>query len=256
MLGDAQVSDQLAAMLAAIDVPAPPTSNIILRASTFPAPSSRRALISRNAVAAAIAAALALAALPIVAPGFAQSLEARIAALLQWTPPPSPPKAVKSAMVSRHVTLEEAQRLVGYRIVPPAGLPHDAAETSIVATPAAVYSKTTHAWRVGAPSLTFSYRRADGREFGLLVDAYDPRTGPPPRYMFNADERTPDGLPKRYWNFAWRNAGQITSAVADENLTRREIEAIRAAMHGAELPYATTRDELNAGTVVKMYAAP
>jgi hypothetical protein len=256
MLADAAISTRLAAMLAGIEVPATPTAAIVLQASRFTAQPSRRTAIARNAVAAAIAAAVVLAALPIVAPGFAQSLEARIAALLQWTPPPPAPKTVKSAMVSRHVTLAEAQRLVGYRIVPPIGLPRDAVETSLIATPTGVYSKTTHAWRVGPPSLTFSYRRAAGREFSLLIDAYDPRTGPPPRYMFNADERTPDGLPKRYWSFAWRNGGQITSAVADENLTQREIEAIRAAMHGAKLPYATTRDELNAGTVVKMYAAP
>jgi hypothetical protein len=255
MLGDAPLSNRLAAMFAAIEVPAVPANEIMLRASTLAAPASRPGLAPRSAVAAGIAAAIVLAALPIIAPGFVQSWQARIAALVEWTPPPPAPKAVRSAMVSRHVTLEEAQRLVGYRIVPPSGLPHDAIETTIVATPTAVYSKTTNTWKVGAPSLAFSYRRAGGRDFGLLVDAYDPRTGAPPKYIFNADERAPNGLPKRYENFAWRNGGQITSVV-DENLTRREIETIRAAMRGVALSTATTRASLNAGSIVKMYAAP
>jgi hypothetical protein len=86
-----------------------------------------------------------------------------------------------------------------------------------------------------------------------MADDYDPRTGLPPKYIFNADEIGPDGLPKRYRNFAWRNGNQEMSIVADATISAAEIEAMRVAMHGIPLQLATTRAELNAGSIVKKY---
>jgi hypothetical protein len=193
---------------------------------------------------------------PIVAPGIVQNFQARLAQLLQWAPPPPAPKSVDSAIASHTVNLREAQRLVRFQIIPPTGLPRDAVLESIVATPVAVYSNVTHSWGVGPPTLTFSYWRAGGRKFSLLADDYDLRTGPPPKYIFNADEIGPNGLPKRYRNFAWRNGNQEISILEDANINSSEIRAIRTAMHGAPLRFATTRAELNAGSIVKRYTAP
>lgn len=258
MLTDKQIANRLNDMIAAIEAPAPPVSELLARASRVEEPqlSYSANSIRGMAVAAAIVLALILTAMPIVAPGIVQTLQARLTQLVQWTPPPRAPKSVDSAIVSHTVNLRQAQRLVRFQIVPPTGLPRDAVLESIVATPVAVYSNVTHSWSVGPPSLTFSYRRAGGRKFALRAEDYDPRTGPPPKYIFDADEIGPNGLPKRYRNFAWRNGDQEISILEDANIDSSEISAIRTAMHGTPLHLATTRAELNAGSIVKRYAAP
>lgn len=69
------------------------------------------------------------------------------------------------------------------------------ADVDIRTTPTGVYSKETHAWRVGPPEVTFVYRRAGGREFVLIADRYDPHGEQPPKYMFEAKNPTADGRP-------------------------------------------------------------
>jgi hypothetical protein len=51
-----------------------------------------------------------------------------------------------------------------------------------------------------------------------MADDFDPRTGAPPKYIFNADEIGRNGLPKRYRNFAWRNGNQEVSILDDANI--------------------------------------
>jgi hypothetical protein len=258
MFDDAALRERLHTMIAAIETPAVPTGTISMHASRPEAsfPPGKEGRITRVAIAASIAFALSLAVAPLVAPSVVETMRARIARLMLWSPPPPAPKSIDAAMVSRVVSLQAAQTLVDFLIVPPSGLPRDVVATKIFATPTAVYSEAERAWRLGAPSLNFLYRRLNGRQFSLQVAAYDPREGAPPRYMYNADEIGPDGLPKRYENFAWRNGGQRTSAIADTGLSAEEIEAIRVAMHGISLRPATTRAELMGGSIVKKYAVP
>lgn len=262
MFTDAQLAPRLKQMIVGINVPPAPVAVILSQASRPHAiprrdvPWARVETARRAAVLAGVVVGVLIFATPFVAPSIAQTLQARIAQLLQWTPPPPAPKSVRSAMVSREVSLKEAQALVPFHIVAPAGLPRDAVFEKLVATPTGVYSKATHSWSVGAPSLMFSYRRPHGREFSLLVDSYDPRTGSPPKYIFNADEIGADGLPKRYSNFAWRNGGQITSILQDATISAAEIETIRVAMHGTPLHLVYSRAGLGAGSIVKQYAAP
>lgn len=258
MFDNSALRERLHAMIAATEIPAVPTGTILMHASRPEAslPPGKEGQIARVAIAAAIVFALILGAVPIVAPSVVETLQARIARLLQWTPPPPAPKSIDAAMVSRVVSLQAAQTLVTFRIVPPSGLPRDVVAAKIIATPTAVYWKAEHAWHLGATSLAFSYRRSDGRQFSLLVDAYDPRAGTPPKYMYNGDEIGANGLPKRYDNFAWRNGGQCTSSIASRDLTAREIETIRVAMRGVSLPLTATRAGLAEGSIVKKYAAP
>jgi hypothetical protein len=254
MLTDVQLANRLETMFAGIEVPAPPVGRLLAQASQRQVRLPSHAwTAARIAVAAAIIVGAVFSATPIVAPGIVQTVEARLARLLQWTPPPAAPRSVDSAMVSRAVSLREAQTLVRFPIVPPAGLPHDAVFVKLVATPTAVYSKPTHSWSIGASSLTFWYRRTHSREFGLLADIFEPRTGPPPKYIFDADEIGPNGLPKRHMNFAWRNGNQEMSIVQDANISAAEIGAIRIAMHGILLRPSATHAELNSGSIVKKY---
>ncbi|HEY1654928.1 MAG TPA: hypothetical protein VGF86_07440 [Candidatus Tumulicola sp.] len=244
-------------MIAGIEAPVSPASDILLRASRPDSrPSRGGPPVAGMAAVAAAAAGIVLAATPLVAPGLVAPLAARIAELMQWTPPPSPPKSVNAAMVPRLVSLATARSLVTFRIVPPTGLPRDVVSEKIFATPIGVYSKITHAWTVGPPSLTFSYRRSNGREFQFSAEKYDPHAGAPPKYLFDADETGPNGLPKRHEHFAWRNGDQSMSATEDDDLATAEIEAVRAAMHGTPLRRATSRAELHSGVIVKQYRIP
>lgn len=258
MLTDAHIATRLQRTIDAIVPPAAPVNLLLARRATSHVFSLRRgpSSVQRLAVAAGILVMLTLVTTPLVAPGFVQTFQTRLAQLLQWAPPPPPSKAIESGMVQRRVTLDEARRLVGFHLVAPAGLPRGAVLENIVAIPVAIYTKRTHSWTVGAPSLTFSYRRSGGGEFALTIDEYDSNAGPPPKYIFNADEKGPDGLPRRYRNFAWRNGDQETSVVADANISAWEAEAIRGAMKGTPLPLATTRAQLNDGSIVKRYGVP
>jgi hypothetical protein len=192
---------------------------------------------------------------PLAVPGVAQTIEQRLAALLQWAPPPPAPKSVTDAMVPNEVTVASAQRLVHFQIVPPVGLPHDAGSPKIFLTPTGAYDKSAHTWSVGPPNLTFKYRRANGREFALSAGAYDPAR-PQPKYMFDGDELGPNGLPKRHEHFTWRNGDQSMSATEGDGLSAREIRAIVAAMHGTAQHPATSRSELNSGKTNVMNRLP
>ncbi len=96
---DLEIASRLNDMIAGIESPAPPLERLpenASRAQTRP-PRDVRTMATRTAVAAAIVAALGLCALPLVAPGIAETVGARLTQLLQWTPPPPAPKSVASA---------------------------------------------------------------------------------------------------------------------------------------------------------------
>jgi hypothetical protein len=86
--------------------------------------------------------------------------------------------------------------------------------------------------------VSFSYRRADGRGFLLIADRYDPQGERPSKYMFEAMAPAPDGRPVlvKHERFAWRNGNQIMTAVEGHDISAREIDAIRVAMHGTAVP--------------------
>jgi hypothetical protein len=252
MFSDTRISAALDAMLPRIDAPPVPLSGILRRAAQPQTDPQRGRRYEGLAIAAAVA--LTIVALPAVAPGFVQSVEAQVAQILQWQPPPAAPAHVVSAMKSQTVTLATAASMVAFAIVPPAGLPSDVRRVNISTIPIAVYSKITHAWRAGSPAIAFNYRRADGRSFSLMADKIDPKAGPPSRYMFSDEGTAPDGreILVRHEHFAWRNGSQIMT-VTDEGISAREIEAIRVAMRGTAVTRADTRAELNSGTEVKRY---
>ncbi len=84
MVGDAQLRDYFTAMLQSVEAPAVPLESIQQR---MHAPSSLHYDRRPFAIAAAAAAVL-IVALPIASPGVVQTLEAKIAAILHWSPPP------------------------------------------------------------------------------------------------------------------------------------------------------------------------
>ncbi|HEY6450916.1 MAG TPA: hypothetical protein VIX60_09590 [Candidatus Cybelea sp.] len=254
MFTDARIAAALDTMLAGIETPPVPLAQIRQKlARTQPTPRFGSRFYA--AAVGAAAAALLMFALPSVAPGFTQTIEAEIEAIVRWKPPPPPPKSVESAMRSQTGTLAAAQSRVSFKIVPPTGLPRNVVSEKIVTTPTGVYSKTTHSWSVGSPAVTFIYRRADGRTFMLLADRFDPRQGPPSKYMFEGMDRIQNGreLIVRHENFTWRNGDQSMSAVAGEGISASEIAGVRHAMGGIAVPGTwPPRD----GTVEKRYRIP
>lgn len=253
MLTDARLAAALDTILR--DIEAPPVPLAAIRQRVARAQPRPRAALRFYLPACAATAALLVFALTAIAPGFTQTIEAQIEAILQWKPPPPPPFAVDSAMRSQNGTLAAAQSRVSFRIVPPAGLPKDVVSERIVTTPAGAYSKITHSWSVGSPAVTFTYRRADGRTFMLMADRFDPREGPPSRYVFEGMDRMHNGreVMVRRENFTWRNGDQSMSAVAGEGISASEITAVRDAMDGIAVPGTwPPRD----GTIVKQYRIP
>jgi hypothetical protein len=253
MSTDARISSALATIIHGIEVPPAPLRDILRRSEQPQSLPQQTPPYFRIAIAAM--AALIIIAIPFRSPGLVQSVEARIAAILQWTPPPPPPKSVTSAMRSQTATLAAAQARVPFTIAAPAGLPNDVKSETIVTTPTAIYYKTTHSWRVGTPAIDFVYHRAGGRSFSLMADQLDARTGPQPKYVFDADSLTVRGghvALVKHENFAWSNGNQVMTVIAD-GISVREIEAIRVAMRGVPLPLAQTRAALNSGTIVKQY---
>lgn len=257
MFTDARITAALQTMVHGIDAPTVPLSEIQRKISQ-PQPVQRHS--SRYSIigTAAAAAALLVVAFPSIAPGFVQSVEARIAAVLQWQPPPPPPQWLTSAMSSQTATLATAQSRVPFKIVPPAGLPADIVSAKILTTSTVLYSKATHSWRKGTPDVAFTYRRADGRSFTLLADQFDPQAGPPPKYMFQDMGPAPDGRPVlvKHEHFAWRNGNQVMTVSEDDNISAREIEGIRVAMGGVALPRAETRRALDSRTSIKLHLIP
>jgi hypothetical protein len=185
---------------------------------------------------AAIAAALVLAALflPVLAPGLARSLEADVATMLHWTPPPPAPRKVWSAMAPQPATLAQAQARVDFTIVPPDGLPSGASLERISTTAPGVYSKRSRSWSVGNASVAFIYRRESGGEFILWASRADPREGPPSKYMFEDMDRRSNGheVVIRRDRYTWRNGTQTMTAITGDALNGQEIVAIRGAMRG------------------------
>ncbi len=250
MLADAQIRNALAAMLHDIDPPPVPLHAIQERferrspAKHLP-PAKIRLALATSAIVAVLFLALASSSRE-----FIRTIEERVASILQWAPPPSPPRSLSSAISSQTATVWSAQQQVSFRIVPPAGLPNDITRRRVWMTPSLVYSKLTRKWSKGDLEITFSYDRTRHRSFELVADRFDPRFGRPPKYMFE-DDSTNGRMLIRHPNFAWRNGNQEMSATASGDISVGEIEAIRDAMHGVPLQGAETHSGLNAGTLVK-----
>lgn len=252
MLRDAQISAGLRAMLDRIEVPPVALDAIHKRSAGMPRRERRRGGFSFALTAAA--AVLAVVALPTVAPGLTQSLEARIEAILRWKPPPPAPAAVESAMRSHTGTLAQAQARVNFAIVAPAGLPKDVVSETVTTVPTGVYSRITRSWSVGSPAVWFVYGRRGGSSFTLLADRFDPREGPPSKYVFlDKGERNGHEVLERYDTFTWRNGDQVMSAASGKGLSAAEIGRIRAAMHGIPIPGVWPPQN---GSIEKQYRMP
>jgi hypothetical protein len=250
MLADAQIAQALTAMMQEIEAPTVPLAGIRRRiaSQTHRRRSPQVLRIALSAAAAAIA--LAFVAFPSVTFGLVQTAEQRLAGILQWTPPPPPTDSLSSKISSHSADIASAQSRVSFKLVPPAGLPSDVTHERIWTTPVLVYSKVTHAWSKGDPEVTFVYDRTRSRSFVVITDRYDPRFGPPPRYMYENDS-TGGRMLVKHRNFTWRNGDQETGVTESTDLSAAEIEAIRTAMRGTPIPPAQSRAELNSGTLVK-----
>jgi hypothetical protein len=241
--------------VAAIPAPAAPVSNILSRAAQPERVSPRRfSVLAKYAIAAAAAMVLVSLSLPFAAPSLAQTIEAKIQALLGWTPPPPAPRSVTDAMKARAVTLDEARSLVNFELQPPVGLPGDVVAHTIYAAPSGVYDNATHKWHVGAVTLSFVYRRTGNRFFTVAIGRFDPSSPAPAKYIYDADDTGANGLPKRFENFAWRNGDQVTQIVA-EQLDAVQIGAIRTAMGGIPIKSAS-RAALNSREIIKLRVGP
>ncbi|MBV8117216.1 MAG: hypothetical protein JOY69_04100 [Candidatus Eremiobacteraeota bacterium] len=256
MFAENSIAGALSATLQRIDVPACPLAAIRARIGSArqlpPLPERRRLpqtlLVALGATAAALA--LVVVTFPSTTLGFVQTVEQRTAAILGWTPPPPPPKSLSSRVASQAADLVSAQARVGFRIVPPAGLPSDIIRARVWTTPTLIYSKVAHSWSKGEPVVTFAYDRTRHRSFNILVSRYNPRFGPPPKYMYEEDSTGGRRLVK-HLNFEWRNGDQETGAIESADLSVSEIKAIRSAMHGTAIPPAANRAERNSGTLEK-----
>jgi len=257
MFTDERISTALEAMIRGINPPPVPLSEIQRKIPRAQAAPRNASLYARVALGTAAAIAITVIALPSISPAFVQTIGDRYRAALQalgGIAPPPAPKTLVSALSSQDATLATAQSRVHFTIVPPAGLPKDAASAKIWTTPTGVYSKASHTWRMGSPAVTFFYQRAKGRSFPLIADRFDPQVGMPGKYMFEARDPRPDGRPVlvKHERFVWRNGNQVMEAIEGDGINASEIETIRAAMHGIALP----RRELHApdsGTNSKLY---
>lgn len=253
MLAESRIAPLLEAMLASFDVPPAPTRAILDRAKSAPHAEPARAVPrARFALVAGATIALIFALFPkasialierVVVDSYAAAYR-----VMGWTPPPNPPRALENAGASERLSLAAARREVPFTLVLPTGLPSDAVLAGIRTVPVLSYDKAKHVWSKDSPALAFEYRRGAGRTFGLLVEKDDPRTGPPPQFMYEAED-LPGGkiaLTKRS-HYAWTNGDQMTSATA-AGITSAEIEAIRAAMNGQPVLHNATE------TVTRRYS--
>jgi hypothetical protein len=233
MFTEARIAAGLDAMLRQIDVPPVPLAQIRERGSRKRFAWRKRERILWPAAAAAAALLLVFAA-PTVAPGFVQSVEAQIEALLRWKLPPPAPKSVWSAMRPVEVTLAAARSRVPFTLVLPTGLPPDVVSREIYLASPGVYSKATRSWSVGEPMTTFVYRRENGTSFSLRANRFDALAEPPSKYIFEDMDRMRNGheVIVRHNVFTWRNGDQAMGAVEGEGISATEIVAIRTAMHG------------------------
>ncbi len=237
MFSETRISLALEAAMKTIEAPPVPLASIRARAARVALASGRTPPLVPSVAAAVLVMLLAVAA-PLASSGLVQSVEAQIEALLRWKPPPPAPPAVWSAMRQVPVTLAQARAHASFTLVPPAGVPRDVRSRLIYAAPPGVYSKKTHRWSVGAPIVTFVYRRAGGRSFSVGAGRFNPAEGPPSKYLFEDMDRTANGreVILRRDVFTWRNGDQVMTAIAGEGIDAAEIAAIRSAMHGVTIP--------------------
>ncbi len=260
MFDDAWINSTLTTVISDIAPPPAPLSQILQRASRSRVAPSKGARRLQPAIGtfAAIVGAIAIG-LPLVAPGLVESVETRIAQILKWSPPPvPPPRSLASRLRPHSATLASAQARVPFKIVLPEGLPHDVRLTSIATSPSGVYDKVTRTWQLGSQAVYFTYQRSRGRSFTLLADRFDPRTGPPSRYMYEDTGKVRNGMPVlvRHEKFTWRNGDQVIMATDGTGIRADEIRAIRSAMHGVNIAAAQTSGALDSGTIDKMYPGP
>lgn len=258
MYTDARISAACTAMLDSIHAPHVPIQSIRNRmaSSQSVTPRHHPSCWMRPVLAAAVLVSVVAVATPIVSPGLVQSLEQRLAAMLGgWQPPPAAPRSVLNALKAQRTSLAAAQARVPFTIVPASGLPSDVTGRTLWIGPTGVYDKTIRQWSVGTPALTFVYHRTSGRTFSILADSYDPRTGPPGKYMYEDTGLVRNGQPVliRHHKFAWRNGNQVMTAIAGDGISSAEIESIVSAMNGTLIPPAQSPDAENAGTIVRMY---
>lgn len=255
MLAESRIAPVLESMLSVIGSPPSPTRAILDRAATaLPAEPRRIRPYARFGLVAAATIAVVFAIFPktsvalierIVVDSYAAAYR-----VIGWTPPPNPPKGLDKAGGSEQVSLAAVRTRVPFRVVPPADLPSDAVLAGIHTMPVLSYDEAKHVWSKDSPALTFEYRRADGRTFQLVAEKDDPRTGTPPRSIFEAED-LPGGkiaLTKRA-HYAWTNGDQMTSVTAD-GITVGEIKAICATMNGQPVHHNAPE------TVTKRYSLP
>lgn len=237
MSADARLRTELAAMLDAIEAPAVSIAEI-RRRQNVPVPSTP----SRTRFGAWLTAAVALIvlSLPLTSPAVMEAIEQRyraaLVALGGEAPPQAPPGFAERLEVEGG-NLAAAQARVPFTIVPPAGVPSDARLIKIATAQTGTYDRSIRTWRVDARAVTFSYARAHGRSFVLMADRFDPNDATISKYIFEAEDPGSDGRPVliKHEHFAWRNGSQVMSATEGRELSAREIERIRSAMHGIAL---------------------
>ncbi len=247
-----QLHDGFVAMLNDLEVPEPPLAGIRARIEG-PVPSSASLMSRRWLATAASVAVVATIALPLAAPAVVESLEARVAAILHWTPPAQPiPTSLRPALQGSNVDFEAARKAVNFALVAPAGLPGFAKPSFIRVASAGIYSAQTHAWTRGSKYVEFGYQRADGGDFVLIAASAESLRAPLSRYMFEDRGADKAGNPilVRRERFVWRNGDQVTAAIVSEHLSAAEIVAIRDAMHG--IPIATAWPPTASPNAVKM----
>ena len=205
-------------------------------------PSGRR--ISARVAIASAAVLVAGLFLTTGSPALMQSLQDRYVAALHAAGigpriPNALPLEIRSVTNPAQVSLATAKQRANFVLVPPVGLPHDIVNRRIFAAPLAVWSKQGNTWSADGVQVTFAYVRSDGRAFNIIADRYSARSLPAPRYIYNADDVPRNGKPNvrdRRENFVWRNGDQVLHVVTSAAIGAREIDQIRAAMHGTPLP--------------------
>lgn len=259
MLPDTRIKANVEAIVRSVEAPSVPWPDIQRRIQQPQANERRAPIYARFAMAAAVVVIAIFLASPSRSLALIQNIEARYRAALQalggYAPPPAPASFV-SSLSPEGATLTTAQSRVSFTIVSPAGLPKGIISKKIETTPKGIYSRETRSWRVGSQIVTFAYRRAGGRVFVLIADRFDPRTGLPAKYLFEARNPAPDGRPVivRRENFAWRNGSQIMSVAEGDGISASEIRAIRVAMHGTALSLPESRDRKFGGSFIRLPA--
>lgn len=261
MYADARLSAAIESMVRGIEAAPAPISAIRVRMSAplVLAP-RRKTSFTRYVVAAAAVIALFFAIFPKTSLALVEGIVVNgyqaVWKVIGWTPPPRPSKTLERSVVSESGSLAAAQSKATFRIVPPAGLPSGIVSAKIQTNPMLIYTKASNSWSKGPVSVWFTYRLADGRTLQLMAEPYDPRTGLPPKYIFEGDEAGHGRVAlTKNAHYAWRNGDQVMSATEGDGITSRDIEAIRNAMHGVELR-AWEPGQPDSSTIVKQYRLP